>query len=235
MEHHLFRHRPHQPLHSHSNSSLQKDNHHPTCLYLYDSDANTLQGNTANDNAYIGFAFESSSNNVLLNNTANDNGDGDDPGNGFQLGMSFGNTLQGNTANGNWIGFVLEEGGGNVLRGNTAKDNARSGFEVAFSSNNTLTGNTASNNNYGMSVGNARSRNNSIYHNNFVNNIKQVDILNSVNAWDDGYPSGGNYWSDYKGVDADGDGIGDTPYVIDENNIDRFPLMAPISVFDDGT
>jgi len=49
----------------------------------------------------------------------------------------------------------------------------------------------------------------------------------SINAWDDGYPSGGNYWSDYTGVDADGDGIGDTPYVIDENNTDRYPLMNP--------
>jgi len=44
--------------------------------------------------------------------------------------------------------------------------------------------------------------------------------------WDDGYPSGGNYWSDYAGVDADGDGIGDTPYVIDENNTDRYPLIS---------
>ncbi len=47
--------------------------------------------------------------------------------------------------------------------------------------------------------------------------------------WDDGYPSGGNYWSDYKGVDANGDGIGDTPHVIDEYNKDRYPLMAPIA------
>jgi parallel beta-helix repeat protein len=202
-------------------------------FFLGGSDGNTLQGNTANDNGYGGFSLESSSNNILLNNTANGNGSGDT--NGFYLGRSFENTLQGNTANDHWIGFVLEESDGNSLIGNTAKDNARSGFEVAFSRNNTLTGNTASNNNYGMSFGDARSRNNRIYHNNFVNNIKQVDILNSVNAWDEGYPSGGNYWSDYKGVDANGDGIGDTPYVIDENNVDRFPLMAPISVFDDST
>jgi len=40
------------------------------------------------------------------------------------------------------------------------------------------------------------------------------------------YPSGGNYWSDYAGVDADGDGIGDPPYVIDENNTDRYPLIS---------
>jgi hypothetical protein len=57
---------------------------------------------------------------------------------------------------------------------------------------------------------------------------------NSVNAWDDGYPSGGNYWSDYTGVDlrkgpyqneTGSDGIGDTPYSIDSDNADRYPLM----------
>ena len=46
-----------------------------------------------------------------------------------------------------------------------------------------------------------------------------------MNVWDDGYPSGGNYWSDYTGTDADGDGIGDTTYIIDTTNEDRYPLM----------
>jgi hypothetical protein len=57
-----------------------------------------------------------------------------------------------------------------------------------------------------------------------------------VNVWDDGYPSGGNYWSDYTGVDIKkgenqdqpgSDGMGDTPYVINANNRDRYPLMNP--------
>jgi parallel beta-helix repeat protein len=101
------------------------------------------------------------------------------------------------------------------------------------SSNNTLTGNTASNNEYGICYGktdvNYNNSNNLIYHNDFVNNLQHVTIQNSVNTWDDGYPSGGNYWSDYTGIDADGDGIGDTPYVINHNNMDQFPLMTPMS------
>jgi len=63
-----------------------------------------------------------------------------------------------------------------------------------------------------------------------------VDVGLFVNVWDNGYPSGGNYWSDYNGTDMYGgsyqnetgsDGIGDTPYVINEKNRDNYPLMNP--------
>jgi parallel beta-helix repeat protein len=87
------------------------------------------------------------------------------------------------------------------------------------------------------------SSNNSFYHNNFVNNTHQIydghwdypeQCLPSINFWDNGFPSGGNYWSDYNGTDLNtgldqnvtgSDGIGDTPYTIDENNTDKYPLM----------
>jgi len=58
-----------------------------------------------------------------------------------------------------------------------------------------------------------------------VDNHKQVDSYNSKNIWDNGWE--GNYWSDYTGKDRNGDEIGDTPYVIDENNRDNYPIMNP--------
>ncbi len=44
-----------------------------------------------------------------------------------------------------------------------------------------------------------------------------------IHTWDDGKK--GNYWSDYNGTDSNGDGLGDTPYVVDILNQDRYPLM----------
>jgi hypothetical protein len=75
--------------------------------------------------------------------------------------------------------------------------------------------------------------NNKVYHNNFIENggeNGQASCTCDCNDWDDGYPSGGNFWSDYTGSDNNGDGIGDEPYMIFsdyENDYDWYPLMEP--------
>ena len=76
------------------------------------------------------------------------------------------------------------------------------------------------------------------FHNNFVDNSIQAILYSYGVDWDNGYPSGGNYWSDYNGTDHYNgvyqnikgcDGIGDIPYAIEEyyQNVDRYPLMGP--------
>jgi hypothetical protein len=48
------------------------------------------------------------------------------------------------------------------------------------------------------------------------------------NIWNDDYPSGGNYWDDYSGIDDNGDGIGDIPYeIFGGESTDQYPLMTP--------
>jgi parallel beta-helix repeat protein len=85
------------------------------------------------------------------------------------------------------------------------------------------------------------SSDNRIYNNNFINN--QGDLYDpgwyypqttpSTYFLDDGL-SGGNYWSNYKGTDSDGDGIGDTAYIYKPENetlfTDNYPLMEPVPV-----
>ena len=107
------------------------------------------------------------------------------------------------------------------------------GIEIyTNSSSNTVYKNNLINNEVGAFIGNEYIAdsvgNNTFYHNNFMNNTQNV-LVNALvtrsNFWDNGKE--GNYWSDYNGKDNNRDGVGDTPYTIDENNKDRYPLMKP--------
>jgi len=110
------------------------------------------------------------------------------------------------------------------------------GLLLANTNSSKIINNQIENNVLGLSL--IDSSNNSIYHNNFINNaLSASNARYSIevpwtNVWDDGFPSGGNYWSGYNGSDANHDGIGDTAYVIDANNTDNYPLMGMFSEFD---
>ncbi len=114
-----------------------------------------------------------------------------------------------------------------TIKGNLVAGNFPSGIRIASSTNCTVVENVFANNE-GFGIHMFSSHNIAIYHNNLVGNVKNAVATDYAAAWDNGYPSGGNYWSDYNGADADHDGIGDTPYAIDADNVDRFPLMKPL-------
>jgi hypothetical protein len=107
------------------------------------------------------------------------------------------------------------------------------------SSSNNITGNTILNSGpTTCSVALYSSSNNKFYHNNFISASQQVFSSGSLNTWDNGYPSGGNYWSNLEGTDLYNgpyqnqtgfDWIRDTSYTIDANNTDHYPLTLQYS------
>ena len=116
----------------------------------------------------------------------------------------------------------------NNITNNTISNNNYQGIQLSlYQKYNSVIGNTIVNNKgYGIKICCA-SYSNIVYHNTFKDNGYNAYDQNS-NTWDNGYPSGGNYWDDYNGTDEDEDGIGDIPYSISGgNNIDQYPLIAP--------
>ncbi|MDW8022991.1 MAG: NosD domain-containing protein [Nitrososphaerota archaeon] len=106
------------------------------------------------------------------------------------------------------------------------------------SENNTIFGNNMMNNTYNFYFSPNSAQNTLVYNNNFLDGgAEKIYGASSASVtWDNGYPCGGNHWRDYKGKDGKrgpsqdiegSDGIGDTPYTIDEQNIDNYPLMEP--------
>jgi len=140
------------------------------------------------------------------------------------------NILRNNIANSSY-GIWLRESSNNTISENNIENNHCAGVSLYGSLTNTIL-----RNNVIMSdLSFYNSFNNRFYHNNF---IASRDLWGSGNFWDNGYPSGGNYWSDYNGTDSycgfgqnktGSDGIGDIVH-----NVDGYPLMAPFATFDAG-
>jgi parallel beta-helix repeat protein len=192
---------------------------------------NSISGNNITANYRYGIWLYSSSNNSVSGNNITAS-----YGYGIWLYSSSNNSVSGNNITANHLaGICLDSSSGNnSISGNNIANNYDGIILDSSSGNNSISGNNiTANNEVGIAL--ASSSGNSIFHNNFANNAQQV-YSSSTDVWDDGYPSGGNYWSDYTGVDlhsgpyqneTGSDGIGDTPYVIDSSNMDNFPLMSP--------
>jgi parallel beta-helix repeat protein len=120
----------------------------------------------------------------------------------------------------------------NIITNNTY------GIDLNWSYNLTIVKNTISQNREsGLHLSHSTAT--MIYHNNIISN-KQQAYDDNDNQWDNGYPSGGNFWSDYKGFDEfrgssqnlnGNDGIGDTNYSIDSDSVDFYPLKSPFGPY----
>jgi parallel beta-helix repeat protein len=163
---------------------------------------------------------------------------------GIYLKYSSNNSISTNTYSNNVFGIYLKYSNNNSISNNNCSSNNRygnllggDGIHLEVSNNNIIShNNCSSNGNNGFRL--YYSNTNVIYLNNIVNNTDNVYSYKSTNLWSSDkeitYTYNGtmytnylgNYWDDYTGTDADGDGIGGTPYNIDKDR-DNYLMMEP--------
>jgi len=144
---------------------------------------------------------------------------------GIRLWKSYDNAIFENNMESNRYYAIYLDGYSsfNHIYRNNLSYNNKGGIAILLSRSNVIAQNNILENGKGIYIW--QSSNNTFYSNNIINNTQQIFSYDSLNTWNHNYPIGGNYWSDYTGKDADGDEIGDTPYIIDERNQDCYPLM----------
>jgi nitrous oxidase accessory protein NosD len=217
-----------------NHQAFAQNNVQNTSIQCYGS-YNTIAGNNLKGNG-IKVRGEGSSNAIYGNILSDGNG----------IGMIndenriFNNTVI-NCSQGVGVGGY---GSNNIIYRNIVINNTR-GLNAGGlqGTNNVFYANTAINNTYGARSTHYLSKvGESIYYqNNFIDNTEQVYVDSTVylsgqgnftayhyGTFDNGQV--GNYWSTYPGTDTNGDGIGDSPYVIDANRSDNYPLMEPFDI-----
>jgi parallel beta-helix repeat protein len=205
-------------------------------IMLYQSVGDSVTANTVEGSGQSGIILYGSNNSVVSENTVQNASMY-----GIALQHSYYCQVTQNIVTGNYEGIALLASDRNFVSRNTVTESATLGIRLDDPSNyNTFTENAVANNyEYGFWMW--YSSYNLFYHN-VCNNTNNVLVLsapeqgyNSTNAWDDGYPEGGNYWSDYltrypDATENDSSGIWNTPYIIDKYNVDRYPLMTPLAI-----
>ena len=225
-----------------------------------DSSDNNIENNKVSNHSYEGISIIGSSNNIIKNNIIENNRAIENNQGGVVLGIwvinksrgievySNNNILINNTINSNDPnGISLGRSYNNTLTNNTINSNNQSGIFLSNSSNNNIENNKVSNNRYGIRLSSSSS-NNTIY-NNYFSNINNFRLRNSSgNRWNiekisginiiGGSYLGGNFWASPNGTgfsqdcpDSNGDGICDSPYILDGNNTDYLPLAyKPLNI-----
>lgn len=178
---------------------------------------NTTQSlieNVSIHNNWDGLYLERWSNsNIITHNSISDN----HPmtGMGIYVSTSSSNVISGNLIQNNPYGILLDSSVFEYVEGYTPEGN--------IVRENTITENTVTDSSL-IGVYLIGCVDNVFFDNSFQRNVRQVESLNSTSRWDDGIE--GNLWSDYLGNDSDQNGIGDSPYIIDADNQDNYPLMS---------
>jgi parallel beta-helix repeat protein len=214
-------------------------------VYITNSTNTAIGGNTLEDNDDDGIEIYYSTNCTVHNNEIS--------GNNYGIRISYSSTaisennisalencisidsseniIYANNIMNGYYGISLGGSSNNIIHQNNITK-SQCGIDIYHSNNNTICENNIVNNTDSIYL--YEAENNKIYHNNFINNTNPISTYNSPNTWDNDYLSGGNYWSDHLGVDADYDGISDEQYEIDADNVDKYPLMGPINFFEAG-
>jgi parallel beta-helix repeat protein len=215
-------------------------------VLLVNTSNSTITQNTIT-NQINGVKLESSSNNTISNNFIEANTKA-----GINLLSSDNNSFAGNTITGSAAGIYFNTSSYNrVYRNNITANNYALQFSISIdadgrsngSSNNTIKENNITLNQFYIEMEPYANANNTIYHNNFINNNQQLTDTYPTSGgyypvyaeffWDNG--SEGNYWSDYmtrypNATELDDSGVWDTSYIIDYSTIDRFPLIQPFLI-----
>ncbi|PVX24251.1 MAG: hypothetical protein CW716_10485 [Candidatus Bathyarchaeum sp.] len=198
----------------------------PVAIILVSTVNSKIVNNSVEATDYVIFVHNSSGNSIANNFVFKG-------GIGIFLHYSTQNEVLGNTVTGASSGITLEFSDENSIDGNIIFGGSR-GIRFVGSNKNTVRKNVVKDCE-GLALGVAlNTAQNLFYLNSFLNNTRNVKenrpeyTMFPTNIWDNG--TVGNYWDDYSGTDNNGDGIGDTPYIVDDDNQDNYPLTEPYAI-----